>query len=49
MDRATPPSSLAALEVSHAPLSCGLHFTRNVAASGPKEQRALDVGARKHN
>lgn len=45
----TPPSSLAKTGVSHAPLWCGLHFTRNVAAAGPKEKRALDVRARKHN
>lgn len=41
-------SSLAKTKVSCAPFWCGLHFTRNVAAAGPKEQRALDVRARKH-
>lgn len=49
MDRPTPPSSLAKPKVSHAPLWCGLHFTRNAAAAGPKEERALVVTARKHH
>lgn len=42
-------TSLAKTRVSHAPLWCGLHFTRNVAAAGPKEQRTLDARARKHH
>lgn len=49
MDGPTPPSSLAKPKVSHAPLWCGLHFTRSAAAAGPKEQRALVVMARKHH
>lgn len=41
-------SSLVKTGVSHTPVWCGLHFTRNVAAAGLKEQRTLDVRARKH-
>lgn len=49
MDWPTPPSSLAKPMVSHTPLWCGLYFSRNAAAAGPKEQRVLVVTARKHH